>query len=182
LNLASIPAGTPARWWFDSGLVPLSSPSDEREPVERFEATLSQLPLLLRERPPLPPIPSHAGDGPRLVILTRLTLQPGASEDAVALELAGAGSVSIQAQPLSSGRLRLWLVDAGAVPGFLAARPELPGVAVVDVVREGRWLELELELGPGWALQAATSRANGARVDFIRESAPALEGESPVPE
>jgi hypothetical protein len=63
--------------------------------------------------------------------------------------------------------VRLWTHDAGAVPGFLSARPAAPGLAVVDVARSDRTLEIEVELASGWALQSVTSLENGARVQFV---------------
>ena len=69
-------------------------------------------------------------------------------------------------QPLTGGRVRLFVLHAGAVPSFLAARPSAPGLEVVDVVRDDRRLEIEVELAHGWALRGVESRENGATVQF----------------
>jgi hypothetical protein len=136
------------------------------EPNIELETIVGPIPLLLRERPPMLDAPTTGGDGPRLVILTSLSLRPGASPQSITLELAGAGAVKLDAQPLTGGRIRLSALDAGAVPGFLAARPSAAGLEVVDVARRDRRLEIEVELGQGWALQSITSLENGASVQF----------------
>jgi hypothetical protein len=170
-KLASFPIGSPAWEWFASGLTVVELPKELVVPEPRIEidAIVGPLPLLLRERPPLPELyDDQADEGPRLVILTSLALRPGSSSDVTTLELAGAGEVKLDAQPLTSGRLRLTAIDAGAVPSFLAARPSAPGLEVVEVARRGRRLEIEVELGPGWYLRAVTSLENGASVQFGR--------------
>ncbi|HLT37594.1 MAG TPA: hypothetical protein VK034_14975 [Enhygromyxa sp.] len=169
-KLSSFVTGSPAWRWFATGLVvvePEPEPA-EVDPDIGLETIVGSLPLLLRERPPIPE-DSTIGDGPRLVILTSLSLRSGSSRDVATLELAGAGAVKVGVQPLASGRLRLFVLHAGAVPGFLAARPSAAGVEVVDVARRDRQLEIEVELARGWTLRNVTSLGNGASVEFARE-------------
>lgn len=168
-KLSSFTPGSPAWQWFASGLVVLEP---EPEPVEidphvELEAIVGPLPLLLRERPPIP-AEVTTGDGPRLVILTSLSLLPGTTADQASLEIAGAGAVMVGTQPLTRGRVRLFVRHAGAVPAFLAARPSAPGIEVVDVARRDRVLEIEVELAPGWTLRGVTSLETGASVQFER--------------
>lgn len=170
-KLSAIPIGSPAWAWFATGLVIVEPPREELviEPTIDLESIVGPLPLLLRERPPMPAAPKPvSGDGPRLVILTSLALRPGSTPNEATLELAGAGAAKLSAQPMTSNRVRLWVLDAGAVPGFVSARPTAPGLAVVDVARRDRTLEIELELASGWALQSVTTLDNGASVRFAK--------------
>jgi hypothetical protein len=170
-KLSSFPIGSPAWQWFASGLTVIEAPDEPIvvEPWIETHTLVGPLPLLLRERPPVPEAPAaDPGEGPRLVILTSLALRPGSSSELTALDLAGAGLVRLDAQPLTSRSVRLTAIDAGAVPTFLAARPSAPGLEVVDVARRDRRLEIEVELGPGWYLRAVTSLGNGASVQFER--------------
>lgn len=123
-------------------------------------------PLLLRERPPREQESNNAGSGPQLVILTSLALRP--SDAGASLALMGAGAVELEIQPIDAYHLRLSVVGAGAVPGFLDARPSVPGLEVVSVARFGRVIEVELEHGPGWWLESTTRVDNGAVAEFYR--------------
>jgi hypothetical protein len=170
--LADLVPGSPAWAWFASGsLTAPTKPEREPSPASSAPATgfEGELPLLLRE--PLLASPTGPIRNPApLVILTRLDLRPGSSEDLATLELAGAGPVAVTTQPLSASgdRLRLWIADAGAVPAFTGARPTVAGVAVLAVDRRDRQVWIEVELAPGWALQAWQPQPNGATVSFAR--------------
>ncbi|PRP90613.1 hypothetical protein ENSA5_63200 [Enhygromyxa salina] len=178
-KLADLPEGSPVRAWFEAAIdldlepAPARGPEPADDPEPEVDAARWFGPelLLLRERPPEVQ-PSDVGtsvDGPRLVILTRLSLHPVPGGDAVELELAGAGAVAPAIQAIDSNRARLSIADAGAVPGFLAARPARAEVEVVDVTRRGRVVEIEVEFGRGWSLREVTRLDNGARVRFEPE-------------
>src|SRR5690606_7725322 len=114
----------------------------------------------------LPPSRALAGDGPGLVILTRVSLHDGPDPGTVELELAGAGPAVVHVQPLDSHRVRLWGDDAGAVPSLLAAPPRHAAAGVVDIARRERVVEIELRLAAGWSPTGITRRDNGAAVRF----------------
>ena len=168
-KLSRLPRDGVVHQWFAGMVVVEPEPESESEteldlfdPERLFGPEL----LLLRERPPLPPSRSLAGDGPGLVILTRVSLRDGPDPGTVELELAGAGPAIVHVQPLDSHRVRLWVVDAGAVPSLLAARPRHAAVEVVDIARRERVVELELRLAAGWSPTGITRRDNGAAVRF----------------
>jgi hypothetical protein len=173
-ELASLPVGSVVWGWFATGLVefgePEPEPTPEPTPELSLDRLLAPLPLLLHERPPLRAASVRDDDGPQLVILTSLALRDSPEGDVANLEIAGAGPVRVHGQPLTRGRVRLWMTDAGAVPGFMAARPALPGLAIVEIERRGRDLEIEVEFGREWALRGARARDNGASVRFERVS------------
>ena len=163
-KLDGLPPDSPARAWF-AGAVVVEDPPEPLATLE-FTPTDAELPLLLREPVFVTAPPARGGAG-GMVILTRLDLRD-TSEGEVVLELAGAGAVAVAAQPLSPAgdRLRVWIADAGAVPAFVSARPSVDQVAVVDVVRRDRWLWIDLELAPGWAVRMVTTLDNGASLAF----------------
>jgi hypothetical protein len=158
-----VPPESPLRAWLAGSVnevEPELPPAAIDLAIERLlEPELS---LLLRERPPR--IPS--GDG--LVILTSMSLWPGPNEGEVSLELAGSGPANVIVAPLDQSRVRLTIPDAGAVPSFLAARPEAMGFTILDVTRREHDVELELALAPGWRLVTLAPLDNGATVGFSR--------------
>lgn len=167
--LSSLVVGSPAWQWF-AGLEVIE-PEPEPEAIAvasevELERIVGPLPLLLTERPPIPD--AGPGEGPRLVILTSLALHSDPSDEAITLELVGAGAVRVGVQPLTQGRIRLFVRHAGAVPSFSSARPRAEGIEVVEVLREDRYLEIEVELAPGWGLGGVSSLDNGASVRFER--------------
>ncbi|PRQ07220.1 hypothetical protein [Enhygromyxa salina] len=171
-KLSSLPADGPVRAWFDAGVTEL-----EPEPAAVIgEPELSQARLfgpellLLRERPPVVAAPmTDADEGPRLVILTSMAIRVDPSGDAITLELSGAGPAALAFTPCSSTHVRVRILNAGAVPGFLAARPTRPELEVVEVARRDTIIEVEIEFARGWTLIGAARLANGASVRFERE-------------
>lgn len=159
-KLEHVPPGSPLRAWLEIR-VPEVEP-DAPAPVELpLERLLGAEPLLLRERPPRPS--SDAG----LIILTRASFRAEVDKDVVWLELVGSGPVvGMWMQPLDEFRVRLTIPDAGAVPAFVAARPESAAVLVLDVARRGRDVELELALAQGWRVGKIERLDNGAAVGF----------------
>lgn len=131
--------------------------------------------ILLRERAPEQPPPVADASrrdpiAPRLVILTSLSLSRGVDEvgrPRARLEFAGAGAIAIDVLPIDDYHLRLSVVGAGAVPEFLAARPAVDGLEVVAVERHEHIIDVELEHGPGWAVAAIETLANGAHVELV---------------
>ena len=101
------------------------------------------------------------------MILTRVNLR---DEGNIAwLVLAGSGPVgTVWMQPLDDRRIRFTIADAGAVPSFVSARPTIPAMAILDVARRDRDVEIELGLEPGWVLAEIERLDNGAAVGFSR--------------
>jgi hypothetical protein len=156
-----VPPDSPVRSWI-AGSVEVEPPPPPvaiELPIERL---IGPELLLLRERPPRVP----SGEG--LIILTSMSLWPGDDAGQVWLELAGSGPANVWVQPLDQSRVRLTIVDAGAVPSFLAARPRGMGLTILDVARRELDVELELALAPGWRLAAVAQLGNGATVGFSR--------------
>lgn len=156
-----IPPDSPLRTWLAGANEPEppAPPVAIELPIERL---LGPELLLLRERPPRVP------SGQAMVILTSMSLWPGDDAGQVWLELAGSGPANVWVQPLDQRRVRLTIPDAGAVPSFLAARPEGMGLTILDVARRELDVEIELALAPGWRLLALTQLGNGATVGFSR--------------
>jgi hypothetical protein len=173
-KLSSLPAGGPVRAWFDAGVIePAPAPEPALAPAEpeiSVERLLGPELLLLRERPPAPPAPvAKPGAGPRLVILTSVSLRIEPSGDAIVVELAGAGPASLMFVPCSSTRARVLIMNAGAVPNFLTARPTRPELEITQITRRDTIIEIEIEYARGWSLRGATRLANGASVRFERD-------------
>jgi hypothetical protein len=160
-KLDDIPRDSPLWAWLAGAteIEPEPPPPPIELPLERLVGP--EL-MLLRERPPR----TSTRDG--LVILTSLSLWPGEDAGEVWLELVGAGPASVSVQPLDQSRVRLTVADAGAVPSFLTARPEAPGITILDVIRRERDVELELALAPGWRMVGLAQLGNGATVGFSR--------------
>ena len=128
----------------------------------RLTAGLLAAPLLIEHPPPPAPLPP----GVPLAILTSLELRRLDDPGSLALEISGARPFAAVAHPLSAQRLRLAIDAAGAVPGFLSARPRVDELAVVCVRRRGTRIEIELEFVADTALVRATPRANGVTLEF----------------
>jgi hypothetical protein len=160
-KLDDIPLQSPLRGWLAGAaeVEPEPPPPPIDLPLERL---LGPELLLLRERPPR--IPTDDG----LVILTSMNLWPGRTAGEAWLELSGSGPANVSVQPLDPSHVRLTIADAGAVPSFLAARPEGLGLTILDVVRRERDVEIELVLASGWRLVALEQLGNGATVGFSR--------------
>ncbi|KIG12476.1 Vegetative cell wall protein gp1 [Enhygromyxa salina] len=170
-KLSSLPKDGPVRAWFDAGLTALEPEptGDLGEPEIASERLFGPELLLLRERPPVVAAPQTDHDaGPRLVILTSMSLRADASGDAIVLEMSGAGPAALAFTPRSSTHVRVRILNAGAVPSFLAARPTRPELEVVEVTRRGTTVEVEIEFGSEWSLIGAGRLANGASVRFER--------------
>ncbi len=155
LDLRRLDPRSLAAAWFANA--PEVAPSVEAPPFDLRELLRDDDPLVLLEDPP--------SSGALLrAILTRIELTPAGEGMVVAL--VGSAAVSVRAQPLPGQRLRVRLEPAGAVPAFVAARPEAGGVAVVDVRRGRGHVDLELELASDWTLLAVRSRDNGAELEL----------------
>jgi hypothetical protein len=156
-----IPPESPLRSWLAGAneAEPPPPPVAIDLPIERL---LGPELLLLRERPPRAP----SSDG--LIILTSMNLWPGDDAGDVWLELAGSGPANVWVQPLDHSRVRVTIPDAGAVPSFLAARPQGMGLTILDVAWHEHDVEIELALAPGWRLLALTQLGNGATIGFSR--------------
>jgi hypothetical protein len=156
-----VPPDSPLRSWLAGSVAldPPPPPVSIELPIERL---LGPELLLLRERPPRVP------SGKDLVILTSMSLWPGRDAGEVWLEFAGSGPANVSVQPLDQSRVRLTIVDAGAVPSFLAARPEGMSLTILDVARREHDVEIELALAPGWRFVAVVQLGNGATVGFSR--------------
>ena len=164
--------GTPAHVWFgDAPAGPESAKPDEAQPWSWPEIEPERS-ILLRERAPEEPetrpgSPRRYPEAARLVILTSLTLSRAPDGRSAMLEFAGAGGIELDVLPIDDYHLRLSVVGAGAVPGFLEARPALEGLEVVEVSRYERIIDVELEHGPGWVLVGSETRANGAVATLV---------------
>jgi hypothetical protein len=168
-KLSSLPAGGPVRAWFDTGVIEVEPEPAPAEPEISVERLLGPELLLLRERPPVPAAPvAKPGAGPRLVILTSVSLRLDPSGDAIVVEFAGAGPASLMFVPCSSTRSRVLIMNAGAVPSFLTARPTRPELEITQITRRDTLIEIEIEYARGWSLRGATPLANGASVRFER--------------
>lgn len=141
--------------WFD-GSIPFDPPA---APVHDPLAGL----LALDDPRVLLPI-DVATAQPR-VILTRLAITR-LDTGALRLEIIGAGTVAMRVQALAAHRLRVRLDEAGAVPGFVSARPEQPELGVTAVRRGRGCVEVDLELASDWALVLGRSRSNGVELEF----------------
>lgn len=64
-------------------------------------------------------------------------------------------------------KTRRFVVEAaGAIPTFLQARPTLEGVAVKDVRRGDKTVQIEVQLDPGWKVSVRSKLDNGFRITF----------------
>jgi hypothetical protein len=142
--------------WFAGSVVA------EAEPIVPVEDPLADL-LALDEPGVLLPIDLESAS-PK-VILTRLDIVR-LDTGSLRVEIVGAGPVAVRIQPLGAHRLRLRLDDAGAMPGFVAARPSQPELEVIDVRRGPGCVEVDLELASDWALVLGRGRSNGAELEF----------------
>lgn len=112
--------------------------------------------------------PTAATGAPVISVLTRLTLKGSAKEVTLRLNAADRVVMGMAEQP-QSGIIRLVVESAGALPGFLQARPEAHGVKVVDVRRGDDTVQISIEMDPGWRAQGPRSGVGGASLTFVRE-------------
>ena len=105
---------------------------------------------------------------PTLSVLTRLSLRGSADEVTLHLNAADRIVMGMAEQP-QSGMLRLVVESAGALPGFLQARPEAHGVKVIDVRRGDDTVQISIQMEEGWRPKGPRSGSTGASLTFVRE-------------
>jgi hypothetical protein len=105
---------------------------------------------------------------PSLSVLTRLSLRGSSEQVVLRLNAADRVVMGMAEQP-QSGLLRLVVESAGALPGFLQARPEVHGIKVVDVRRGDDTVQISIQMQEGWRAQGPRSGAGGASLTFVRE-------------
>ena len=107
-------------------------------------------------------------ESPRLAMLTRLSMTGSPRQVVLTLNAADRVVMGTAEQP-DSGLMRLVIESAGALPGFLQARPEMHGVKVVDVRRGDDTVQISISLDAGWKARGPRSGAKGASITFVKE-------------
>lgn len=108
------------------------------------------------------PAPAKA----RLAVLTRLSLKQKGKRATLTVHAASSVRVGVATQ--ASGKVRLVVESAGALPAVLQARPSIDGVTVSDVRRGPDTVQIAVDVGEGWTVGRPTSFSGGARLAFTR--------------
>jgi hypothetical protein len=158
----------------------------EPESADDDDDTPTTAPSLKPPDEDAPPVPEPAGDRgadggaaseaaatdtptptkARLAVLTRLSLQKTGNKATLTVHAADAVRVGVATQ--ASGKVRLVVESAGALPGFLQARPSVDGLAVSDVRRGQDTVQIAVDVGEGWKVGNPSSFSGGARLIFTR--------------
>jgi hypothetical protein len=120
-----------------------------------------------------PPAAGEGGGGQdskkveaRLAVLTRLTLKKSGKKATLTVHAASSVRVGVATQ--ASGKVRLVVESAGALPAVLQARPSVDGLTISDVRRGQDTVQIAVDLGEGWKPGRPSSFSGGARMTFTR--------------